>query len=185
MEKAIIGLGNPGIKYESTRHNIGWMVFERLDCASDLVWREKFKGLFASKGAACFLKPLVYMNLSGESAALLVNFFKLKVEDVLVVYDDVDIPFGTLVLKQGGGTGGHNGLKSLVEKLGGNTFNRLRLGVGRPEHGSMADYVLQKFSSEEQAVLPDFLLQGAKAVGVYLEQGFQTAAAEYSKKSVI
>ena len=116
---------------------------------------------------------------------LLTSFFKIKTEDILVVYDDIDLPFGTLAFKQSGGTGGHNGLKSLVEKLGSNTFSRLRLGVGRPEHGRIADYVLQKFSSDEQTALPEFLSQGAKSIEVYLEDGFQAAAAGYSKKSVV
>ena len=185
MDNLIIGLGNPGMKYEMTRHNVGWLALDQLNFAEELVWKKKFKGLFAIRGSTCFLKPLVYMNLSGESASLLINFFKLKLENVLVVYDDLDLPFGTMVLKQGGGAAGHNGLKSLVVKLGDNKFNRLRLGIGRPEHGSISDYVLQNFSTKELDSLPRFLLQAANAINVYLEEGFQQAAAEYSKKSIL
>ena len=185
MNKLVVGLGNPGIKYETTRHNIGWLVLDRSELAQKLLWKEKFKGLFATHNNFCFLKPLVYMNLSGESVSLLINFYKLQLEDVLVVYDDIDLPFGTVVLKQGGGTAGHNGLKSLVEKLGDNKFNRLRLGVGRPVYGTVSDYVLQKFSKDELTVLPKFLLQGARAVDLYLEKGFEQAAAEYSRTSIL
>ena len=185
MDKLIVGLGNPGIRYEMTRHNIGWLALDQLRFYEELVWREKFKGLFAIKKETCFLKPMVYMNLSGESVSLLTNFFKIKVEDILVVYDEIDLPFGTLVLKQGGGTAGHNGLKSLVSKLGDNNFVRLRLGVGRPERGSVADYVLQSFSAEEEVLLPKFLLQASETIETYLEKGFQEAAARYSRKSVL
>ena len=181
----VVGLGNPGIRYEMTRHNIGWLALDQLRFYEELAWREKFKGLFATRGSVRFLKPMVYMNLSGESVSLLAGFFKIKVEDILVVYDEIDLPFGTLALKQGGGTAGHNGLKSLVSKLGDNNFNRLRLGVGRPVHGSVADYVLQSFSKEEDILLPKFLLQAAEAIETYVEKGFQQAAAEYSKKSVL
>ena len=185
MDKLVVGLGNPGIRYEMTRHNIGWLALDQLSYFDELVWREKFKGLFATHGNAGFLKPLVYMNLSGDSVVLMAHFFKIKVEDILVVYDDIDLPFGTMVLKPGGGVAGHNGLKSLVAKLGDNKFNRLRLGVGRPIHGSIADYVLQSFSVEEEVSLPKFLVQAAKAIDAYLEKGFQWAASEYSKKSVL
>ena len=185
MDKLVVGLGNPGIRYEMTRHNIGWLALDQLPFYDELSWREKFKGLFATRGDVAFLKPLVYMNLSGESVSLLANFFKIKVEDILVVYDEIDLPFGTMVLKQGGGTAGHNGLKSLVTKLGDKQFDRLRLGVGRPEYGSVSDYVLQSFSSDEEISLPKFLLQAAKAIEVYLEKGFQKAAVEYSKKSFL
>ena len=185
MDKLVVGLGNPGIKYEMTRHNIGWLVLDEFQFARELVWKEKFKGRFAVHKNFCFLKPLVYMNLSGESVSLLANFYKIPLEDILVVYDDIDLPFGTMVLKQGGGTAGHNGLKSLVEKLGDNKFNRLRLGVGRPVHGMVSDYVLQKFSMDELSVLPKFLLQAASAVEVYLEKGFEQAAVEYSRKSIL
>ena len=185
MNRLIVGLGNPGVRYEMTRHNIGWLALDQLHFYEDLRWREKFKGLFATRGNTCFLKPLVYMNLSGESVSLLTDFFKIEVEDILVVYDEIDLPFGTLIFKRGGGTAGHNGLKSLVAKLGDNKFNRLRLGIGRPLHGSVSDYVLQGFSANEETLLPKFLLQAAKAIETYLEKGFQQAAAEHSKKSVL
>ena len=185
MDNLVVGLGNPGIKHETTRHNIGWLALDQINFAQELAWREKFKGFFAVRKSVCFLKPLVYMNLSGESVSLLVNFFKLKLENVLVVYDDIDIPFGTMVLKRGGGTAGHNGLKSLVSKLGDGKFDRLRLGIGRPQHGSVSDYVLQNFSVDELVFLPKFLCEAANAIDAYLEKGFQQAAAEYSRKSVL
>ena len=185
MDKLVVGLGNPGTKYEMTRHNIGWLVLGQSKFAQDLIWKEKFKGLFATRGSACFLKPLVYMNLSGESVSLLTNFYKLSLENILVVYDDIDLPFGSMALKPGGGTAGHNGLKSLVARLGDHRFNRLRMGVGRPLHGSASDYVLQKFSTDELNFLPKFLLQAADAIEVYLEKGFEQAAVQYSRTSIL
>lgn len=189
MEKLIVGLGNPGKEYDNTRHNIGWMALSELSFYSQLDWKKKFKGEFAGhnqQGQKIYvLKPMTYMNLSGESVQALVHFFKIEVENILVVYDEIDLPFGTMVLKSGGGLAGHNGLKSLAQSLGTQNFDRLRLGVGKPAVGSVSDYVLKPFSSDEKTVLPNFLQEAAKAVELYIAKGFQEAARAFSKKSVI
>ena len=122
MDKLIVGLGNYGTKYESTRHNIGWDIFEYLSFKDRLIWKEKFKGVFASHSVNGvkyhFLKPQTYMNLSGESVAPLCSFFKVKIEDILVLHDELDLPFGTVAFKKGGGLAGHNGLKSTTRRAG-------------------------------------------------------------------
>jgi peptidyl-tRNA hydrolase, PTH1 family len=187
--KLIVGLGNPGSEYSQTRHNIGFMVMDFLEKKYALNWKEKFKGFYAQISAGnekiYFLKPQTYMNLSGESVSALCSFFKVEISDILVVYDEIELPFGTLVFKKGGGLAGHNGLKSIVAQMGGQDFLRLRMGVGRPVHGDVADYVLSKFSSEEKIALSNFLEGATSAVVTFIESGFEKAASEYSRKDYL
>ncbi len=187
--KLIVGLGNPGKEYEQTRHNIGFMVLDLLQIKYSFSWKEKFKGEYGqiSHGdeKIYFLKPLTFMNLSGESVSALCTFFKIEISDILVVYDEIELPFGTLVFKKGGGLAGHNGLKSLVSQLGNQDFLRLRMGVGRPEHGDVAGYVLSKFNSDEKIVLSNFLEGGVQAVSSFINNGFNKAASEYSRKDYL
>mgnify|MGYP000011674669 CR=1 FL=1 len=190
MARLIVALGNPGREYVDTRHNIGWLLFDRWPLANELHWKEKFKGLFALttiKGEqVVLLKPQTYMNLSGESVRPAMDFFKVDVNDVLVVHDEIDLPFGTLHLKKGGGLAGNNGLKSMAQHLPNQNFLRLRMGVGKPKYGDVASHVLGKFNKdEEEPFLEDFLDLGAKALEFYLKQGFQKAQNKYSKKSVL
>ncbi|MEC7274753.1 MAG: aminoacyl-tRNA hydrolase [Bdellovibrionota bacterium] len=190
MARLIVALGNPGREYVDTRHNIGWLLFDRWPLANELHWKEKFKGLFGLttiKGEqVILLKPQTYMNLSGESVRPAMEFFKVDVNDVLVVHDEIDLPFGTLHLKKGGGLAGNNGLKSMAQHLPNQNFLRLRMGVGKPKFGDVASHVLGKFNKdEEEPFLEDFLDLGAKALEFYLKQGFQKAQNKYSKKSVL
>ncbi len=117
MDRLVIGLGNPGVKYHHSRHNIGWDVFEELSFSNQLKWNEKFKGLYTvyNNGAEkiYFLKPQTFMNLSGESVQPLMAFFKIPIENILVIHDELDLPFGTIAFKKGGGLAGHNGLTSI------------------------------------------------------------------------
>ena len=187
MDYLIVGLGNPGSEYERTRHNIAWSALESAPFSSGLAWKEKYKGLYASysfrKGKGHFLKPQTYMNLSGESVQPCADFFKIPVENILVVHDELDLPFGTMAFKKGGGLAGHNGLKSISQRLGSRDFLRLRLGIGRPDHGNVASYVLSSFSSDEKIVLDDFLSGGGEAIDCFMNEGFQKAAKAFSKKS--
>ena len=189
MDDLVVALGNPGRKYQATRHNIGQMALEKVSFYNELVWKEKFKGIYAKidrNGKRTYLlRPLTYMNLSGESVQPLVHFFKIEIENILVVYDEIDLPFGTMVFKQGGGLAGHNGLKSIARLLGESGFNRLRLGIGRPDHGSVADYVLSSFGEDESIVLPKFLELASNAIETYINDGFQEAAGRYSKQSIM
>lgn len=187
--KLIVALGNPGNQYSATRHNIGWMVMEELYCFSKLNWKEKFKGTYAQISEngekIYFLMPQTFMNLSGESVAQLAKFFKIEIENIMVIHDELDLPFGTLALKNGGGLSGHNGLKSMKQCLGKDTFLRLRMGIGRPTRGSVSDHVLSNFSSDENITLERFVDGGCDAIELFIKQGFEKAASSFSKKSYL
>ncbi len=184
----VVGLGNPEPRYLNNRHNVGFMVVDRLADAERIdVSRSKFKGLFGTGRVAdvpaVLLKPQTFMNLSGRSVAPARAFFDVDLENVLVVHDEIDLPFGTLRLKIGGGHAGHNGLRSMVGELGGNGFVRLRVGVGRPQHGAVADYVLSDFDNEESQWLPDLLDRACEAVRATLVDGPRRAMNQTNTKS--
>lgn len=189
MSYLIVGLGNPGSEYDRTRHNIGWDVFESLPFFKDLFWKEKSKGLFASvdyEGEKFyFLKPQTYMNLSGESVIPFANYFKIQKENILIIHDELDLPYGTIAYKNGGGLAGHNGLKSIAAQMGDQNFKRLRMGIGRPPRGSVSDWVLGRFHGDEEIALEQYLDKSAVAILSYMKNGFDTAAQRYSKKNLI
>src|SRR5690606_8792386 len=146
------------------------MVFDHLKDHNKFIWREKFKGLFATQDEAVFLKPQTYMNLSGESVVSAAQFYKIKPENILVIHDELDLPFGTIAFKNGGGSAGHNGLKSISGLMGTPNYLRLRVGIGKPAVGSVSNWVLGPFSSDEKIQLQDYLDATAKAVELYLAQ---------------
>lgn len=189
MDRLIVGLGNPGSKYHHTRHNIGWDSFSELSFANDLKWSEKFKGQFSvyNNGAEkiYFLKPQTFMNLSGESLQPAMAFFKIDIENILVVHDEIDLPFGTIAFKKGGGLAGHNGLKSIAEKLSSQEFKRLRVGIGRPVHGDVSNWVLSGYTGEDKDFFVPYLRGVALALEEYIKLGFDKAATTYSKKKII
>jgi PTH1 family peptidyl-tRNA hydrolase len=189
MDRLIVGLGNPGSKYHHTRHNIGWDVFEELSFSSDLKWSEKFKGHYAvhnnGSDKIYFLKPQTFMNLSGESLQPMMAFFKIDIENILVVHDEIDLPFGTIAFKKGGGLAGHNGLKSITEKLGSQEFKRVRMGVGRPIHGDVSNWVLSGYTGEDKDFFVPFLKGAALAIEEYIKLGFDKTATTYSKKKIV
>jgi PTH1 family peptidyl-tRNA hydrolase len=158
--KLVVGLGNPGEEYAVTRHNIGFMAVDTLAEAQDVsfVTKKDLKALVAvthiGGRQVVLAKPLTFMNLSGEAVAALAAFYKVSTPDITVVHDELDLPFGTVQKKLGGGSAGHNGLKSIIQHLGEN-FNRIRVGIGpkTPEQMDTADFVLQKFSKDEQKKL--------------------------------
>jgi len=151
---AVVFLGNPGREYERTRHNAGFLVASRWSLTSALAWQTKFKGQWGSVtfggNKLYVLRPLTYMNLVGESARALGDFFKVAPEAWIAVHDDIDLPFGEVRFQTGGGLAGHNGLRSLKQQLGTDRFHRLRLGIGRPAHGEIADFVLGRFTPDEE-----------------------------------
>ncbi len=166
MVRLVVFLGNPGTQYANTRHNVARLVIEHLPFAHELRWSSKFNALMAEyrplPGATTrFLQPEDYMNRSGSSIARAAQFFKLTTEEILVAHDDLELPFGRVGLRKGGGLGGHNGLRSVRERLGSGEFRRLRIGIGRPSHGSVHNHVLGRFSAEEEAELPDVLAEAA------------------------
>ncbi len=152
MIKLLIFLGNPGKLYEKSRHNVGWLFSDHLYPSQQ--WTQKFHALFANNGEYKLLKPQTFMNESGRAVRAATDFFGLKSEEILVVHDDLELPFGTTRLQRGGGLGGHNGLKSIKAHLGDDAFLRLRFGIGRPQRGSVSSYVLLPFSKEEAPLLP-------------------------------
>lgn len=152
--KLIIGLGNPGKEYEKTKHNIGFLALDALAANLGLSFNKtKFKSIFAEGNIGTekviLIKPQTYMNLSGESVRPWMDYYNLTEEDIVVVYDDMDLPVGKIRLRQQGGHGGHNGIKSLIQHLGTKQFNRIRIGVGRPYPGQdVISHVLSSFSKE-------------------------------------
>lgn len=147
MLKLIAFLGNPGRQYEKTRHNAGQIL---CDCIfPDITWQTKFHGLFSKQGQVILLKPQTFMNESGLSVRECAAFFSVSAQDILVVHDDIETDLGQVKFQQGGGLGGHNGLRSIKQQLGSNEFFRLKIGVGRPEREQVASWVLSGFSAEE------------------------------------
>lgn len=172
----VVGLGNPGKQYAGNRHNVGFMVTERLASR----WgappaKEKFSGLWTRASFAgedvVVLQPQTFMNLSGESVQRAMAFFKVPRERVLVVHDELDLPFEDVRVKVGGGAAGHNGLKSIIQHAGGPEFTRVRVGIGRPPRGSVESWVLGDFDPVERARLPDVLERAASASEAVLRDG--------------
>lgn len=176
--KLVVGLGNPGKKYERTRHNVGFEVIDK--CQERLkieLNQSKFKGAFGftrvGSEKVFLLKPLTYMNLSGEAIAPLMNYFKIDKEDLLVVYDDLDLPPGKIRLRQKGSHGGHNGIRSIIQQLGTDQFNRIRIGIGRPDPGiAVPDYVLGSFAPNDRLNIDESVDRASKAVEAWVEKDF-------------
>ncbi|TCW60985.1 aminoacyl-tRNA hydrolase [Treponema sp. J25] len=249
MIQLVAFLGNPGKEYEKTRHNVGWLLAERLSFYGDLSWQRKHQGRLAilekekllsltekntgipegktgggisqsQKGPSpatgahhtagtsqahsaasptsggsdikgtlpsriYFLFPETYMNLSGKSVRAVADFYRIPHSEILVVHDELELPFGTISLKYGGGLGGHNGLRSCRAELGTADFWRLRIGIGRPEHQDIAGYVLSPFTREESQLLADILQQVARLLEALLTSGPEQFVPEWNKKKVI
>ena len=182
MAKLLVGLGNPGKKYAKTRHNVGFLILDRLAEKWGVSFdREKFSGNFGEHREGdekiYLLKPQTYMNLSGESAQPWIKFLKLEPADLLVVHDEIDLPLGRMKAQWAAGTGGHQGVTSIVERLGHKDFNRLRVGVGHPgSKEKVPDFVLSPFSSEEQSLLEEVLDQGVLALETFVQKGLDAVA---------
>jgi len=177
----VIGLGNPGTEYRQNRHNIGFMVIDQLaQVLSIPLQRVKFKAITGTgkfEGRRVILaKPQTYMNASGESVGPLSRYFKVPLNQLMVVHDDLDIPFGSLRIRPMGGTSGQKGMKSIVEKLGSQDFPRMRIGIGRPP-GRMdpADYVLQNFKNDELATRDEVLDSATAAIKLFILEGLDRA----------
>jgi len=182
----IIGLGNPGREYRGNRHNIGFMVLDHLAAKIGITFlRLESKALVAKgeqNGRRLILaKPQTYMNLSGQAVGALLRFYKIPLEDLLVIYDDVDLPYEALRMRPGGGSAGQKGIQSIIENLGTDEFPRLRIGVGRPPaQMQAADYVLQDFSKTQLETLPFVLERAVEAVQTYLSSGIESAMNKYN-----
>jgi len=180
----IVGLGNPGSQYEDTRHNIGFKVIDKLvsDFGARDVSKNSFYGELFKSNQTLFLKPTTFMNLSGKSLLAVKNFYKIELENIIVVHDDIDLPFSALRFKSGGGHGGHNGLRS-IDSLIGKDYIRVRMGVGKPEHKSqVADYVLHDFSSQERDILDAWISHSVSAIKELEEHDLNYVKSRYSLK---
>lgn len=179
--KMIIGLGNPGKEYENTRHNVGFMVLDGYLLTNN--WKEKFNALYHEERVngekVLFVKPLTFMNLSGDAIVKYVNYFNVNVDDILVIHDDLDLPFLTYKLKKNSSAGGHNGIKSIINRLGTDSFARLKIGVSHDRSMDTKDYVLGNFTKKEKElfssiqsdfnnIIKSFLVDGIdKTMNIY------------------
>ena len=184
--RLVVGLGNPGQKYEGTRHNVGFDLVDRLASGHHLDWKSerRFKAHIARKGTALiFAKPQTFMNLSGISVSGLARFYKVKPEQILVVYDDVDLPIGRIRFRVSGSAGGHNGMKSIIQSLGGNRFPRLKIGIGASGgRGQMIGHVLGRFDSEEREEIEKSLELASDAVNCALSHGLDAAMNRFNQR---
>jgi len=178
----IVGLGNPGPEYENTRHNIGFMVIDELIRRNSAIKlsSSSFEGLLYKFQNHFLLKPLTFMNLSGNSIVAVKKFYKM--EEVVVIHDDLDLPFGTLRFKHGGGHGGHNGLRSADERIS-KSYTRVRMGIGRPEHkGEVSSFVLSNFNLNEKTHISSWISTACDAVEFLLENSMEDTSSKYAIK---
>lgn len=184
--KCFIGLGNPGKKYEGTRHNIGFMVIDELARRHQFTLdKSKFKNDYAIQfiqgEKAMFVKPKSFMNLSGEAVRPLIDYYNIELENIIVLYDDLDLPTGKIRLRKQGGHGGHNGIRSLITHLGTKQFKRIRLGIGRPtDSRPIVDYVLQPFSKEQKHQIDDSITLSADACEDWINSSFTDIMNRYN-----
>lgn len=180
--RIIVGLGNPGRDYAATRHNVGFMVLDRLAAHFGVEWKtdKARKAELAAGPGVLLVKPQTFMNASGECVGPLMRYFKFEPEQVFVVYDDISFPVGALRLRAGGSAGGHNGMKSLIAHLGTEKFPRLRIGISAPGQKQMISHVLGKFAPDERPLLDDALLRASAASLVALSHGFDAAANQFN-----
>lgn len=176
----IVGLGNPGLKYSGTRHNVGFETVDRLAVRHGIkVNKIKYKALIGEGMIAgekvLLVKPQTYMNLSGETVQQIVNYYQLPLSNLIVIYDDIDTDFGKLRIRKKGSAGTHNGMRHIIYSIQEDTFPRIRIGIGKSERIPLKDYVLQKFSKEELVPVNDVLEDASKAVDVIITEGIDRA----------
>jgi peptidyl-tRNA hydrolase, PTH1 family len=185
----IVGLGNPGRKYRGNRHNIGYMAADALAAAYNIQSSKVQNKAIVGNGriqnqSVIIVKPQTYMNSSGDAVGPLARYYKIPPANILIIYDELDLPFGTVRLREKGGAGGHNGMKSIINHLG-NEFPRVRLGIGRPP-GQMPvpAYVLQDFGKDDQPLLDDVLAEAIRAIETYLRDGIQLAMSRHNRSLI-
>jgi PTH1 family peptidyl-tRNA hydrolase len=183
--KLIVGLGNPGEKFSQTRHNLGFMVLDRLVEEKELKWQEnsKFNAQIAKINSLILVKPLTFMNASGFSVAKIVSFYKIKLHDLWVIHDDVDLPLGRIKIRLGGAAGGHRGVMSIIEQLGSDDFVRFRLGIGHPGRGAdhlIERYVLENFNLKESFEIKKVIKKILKAIALSFEKNLERAMNLYN-----
>lgn len=188
VPRLIVGLGNPGETYRDTRHNVGYMVLEEVARRMSTTFQheKRWNCLLARSGATWLLKPLTFMNASGEAVAAVSHFYKIKPEEVLVAFDDVDMPIGSLRLRPSGSAGGHNGMRSIISLLGTDQFPRLKLGIaaegGRPAGHKLSGHVLGRFTEDERSGVLQAVDRAAEAALLSLRSGLEAAMNLFNRK---
>lgn len=185
--KLIVGLGNPGKQYEHTKHNVGFMTIDEIAKEKGVSnFQKKFNGVYAfyhtPNGKVYLLKPETYMNLSGECMIPFMNYFQIADDEVVVVYDDLDIAIGRLRLRESGSAGGHNGIKSIIAHIGHQKFKRVRIGISRPTVGTVVDYVLSPFAADKQEEVQESVKRAAQAVIDLEDKSFSDVMNIYNQK---
>lgn len=183
--KVIVGLGNPGPKYSNTRHNIGFRVVEEIARRHSIEKEQsKFDAIVAHSRIGnekiLLVKPLTFMNLSGRAVQPLIKWYKLALDDLMVVYDDMDLNTGVLRIRASGGSGGHKGMISIHERLGMQGFPRLRVGIGRPADDTI-DWVLGTFDEEEKGIIEESIVRAAEAIECWVKKGIDKAMNKYNR----
>lgn len=185
--KIIAGLGNPGKEYENTKHNVGFLTIDILAEKYDIkVNKIKFKGLIGEgmigTEKVILVKPQTYMNLSGQCIREIVAFYKLDMEDLVVIYDDIDLPMGNLRIRKKGSAGTHNGMRSIIYDLQDDGFPRVRVGIGGERKGDLANYVISGFSGDDRKLIEEAIVKAADAVTCLVEDGVDRAMVDYNTK---
>ena len=185
--KLIVGLGNPGKEYENTRHNIGFIFIDNFAKSLNVnIDKKKFDGLYnevnINNEKVILLKPQTYMNLSGESIIKFVNFYKINIEDILIINDDLDLDFGRIRLRMNGSSGGHNGLKNIILHLGTTDFKRLKVGISNDKNRDTKDYVLGKFSKEDKEILDKSYDICLNIIDDFFKMNFDLLMGKYNKR---
>ena len=185
--KIIAGLGNPGKEYENTKHNVGFLTIDILAEKYDIkVNKIKFKGLIGEgmigTEKVILVKPQTYMNLSGQCIREIVAFYKLDMEDLVVIYDDIDLPMGNLRIRKKGSAGTHNGMRSIIYDLQDDGFPRVRVGIGGERKGDLANYVISGFSGDDRKLIEEAIVKAADAVACLVEDGIDRAMVDYNTK---
>lgn len=187
--KLIVGLGNPGREYDDTRHNVGFQFLDNFaNYLNETNYKEKFNGLYIKtnhKGEdLILLKPMSYMNLSGEVVIKFVNYFKIKSEDVIVIHDDLDMPVGKIKLKENGSSGGHNGIKNIIQNLSTENFKRIKIGISKDNNIETKDYVLGKFSLEDKEKLKKLNEIFIPLLDDYFKLPFNDLMSKYNRRDL-
>jgi len=187
MMHIIVGLGNPGKRYENTRHNAGFITIDKIaEKYGILVNKIKHKALVGegiiSGQKVLLVKPQTYMNLSGESVREIISYYKIEMENLVVIYDDIDIPLGQLRIRKQGSAGTHNGMKSIIYQIQSDAFPRIRIGIGNERKGGLIGHVIGGFKKEEKKEIEDAVERAANATVAILEQGIEKTMSEYNVK---
>lgn len=185
----VVGLGNPGKKYTKTKHNVGFLVIDEIGEKVGIeLNKKKFKGIYGegavNGGKLLLLKPETYMNLSGEAVSSIKNFYDIPADNIIVVHDEMDLELGIIRIKSGGGSAGHNGIKSIISRIGSDDFKRVRIGIGKPfvkDEG--ADHVLKGFKGDEGKIIQDTIARAAEAVLCIMSEGLEKAMNKYNTRN--